>query len=419
MLTGKQIEKWKQLWEEARKDTDWVEHERKFDLKRQQTRNEIADLLQKYLSGEVSSKEFRDSFQRNVAKGNKWDQFGMSGFNGAMALNMLVMHVPESKLDVPLKRVIRLPNDAVEGRTRLEEFVKFIEELKQQGEIPPQARAPFFVSACWHFQNPDAWPIFYPCDQKVLKQIGVYSPSNKSVEDYFAFREVFLEIVASLGISTWDLEHLNWRFNKSETHSEGISSYEPPPAESSRVHLPLIEEDSGDGGGDATQHASCQLLLAQIGRKMGCNVWLASNDHGKVVGATKLGDLSLSELPNLGLGDQSQGLIRLIDVLWIRGNNQVVAAFEIEYTTSIFSGILRMSDLVVQCPNLTFSLYIVAPESKLEKVRKQLLRPTFQSLELDKSCGYFSIEMLTKEASSIMRWAKDPSAIKSLASYAK
>jgi hypothetical protein len=37
--------------------------------------------------------------------------------------------------------------------------------------------------------------------------------------------------------------------------------------------------------------------------------------------------------------------IELIDVLWLDGNS-IEAAFEIEGTTSIYSGILRMSDLL-------------------------------------------------------------------------
>jgi hypothetical protein len=52
--------------------------------------------------------------------------------------------------------------------------------------------------------------------------------------------------------------------------------------------------------------------------------------------------------------------IELIDVLWLKGN-AVVAAFEIESTTSIYSGLLRMSDLIAMQPNLNIPLYLVAP----------------------------------------------------------
>lgn len=75
-------------------------------------------------------------------------------------------------------------------------------------------------------------------------------------------------------------------------------------------------------------------------------------------------------------GASSQRLISLIDVLWIK-KNKVAAAFEVEHTTSIYSGLLRMSDLVALSPNLTFPLYIVTPQERIEKVRAELSRPTF------------------------------------------
>jgi len=37
-----------------------------------------------------------------------------------------------------------------------------------------------------------------------------------------------------------------------------------------------------------------------------------------------------------------------------------------------------MSDLLALQPNLNIDLFIVAPESRREKVRQEILRPTFQ-----------------------------------------
>ena len=42
-------------------------------------------------------------------------------------------------------------------------------------------------------------------------------------------------------------------------------------------------------------------------------------------------------------------------MLWLKGN-AIVAAFEVESTTSIYSGLLRMSDLVAMQPNLNMLL---------------------------------------------------------------
>ena len=42
-------------------------------------------------------------------------------------------------------------------------------------------------------------------------------------------------------------------------------------------------------------------------------------------------------------------LIEHIDVLWLRGN-RVEAAFEVEHTAAVCSGLLRMSDLITLHP---------------------------------------------------------------------
>jgi type II restriction enzyme len=58
-----------------------------------------------------------------------------------------------------------------------------------------------------------------------------------------------------------------------------------------------------------------------------------------------LGD-GCAEPNELPLSVPGIDMVRLIDVLWLTpSRSQVAAAFEVEHTTSIYSGILRMLDL--------------------------------------------------------------------------
>jgi hypothetical protein len=86
-----------------------------------------------------------------------------------------------------------------------------------------------------------------------------------------------------------------------------------------------------------------------------------------------------SDLP-LQFDDATNKTIELIDVLWLKGN-AIVSAFEIESTTSIYSGLLRMSDLIAMQPNLNIPLYLVAPDERREKVMMEVNRPTFSRLK--------------------------------------
>jgi hypothetical protein len=71
-------------------------------------------------------------------------------------------------------------------------------------------------------------------------------------------------------------------------------------------------------------------------------------------------------------------------------HERFVAAFEIEHTTAIYSGLLRMSDLVSMQPNLNIPLYLVAPDDRREKVFTEINRPTFSRMRtpLNSICQY-------------------------------
>src|SRR6266480_2247512 len=90
--------------------------------------------------------------------------------------------------------------------------------------------------------------------------------------------------------------------------------------------------------------------------------------------------------------------IALIDVLWLKGNS-IQAAFEIESTTSIFSGLLRMADLIAMHSYLKIRLYIVAPGERRDKVITGVNRPIFASLSppMSEMCRFISFEELRKQ----------------------
>jgi hypothetical protein len=97
-------------------------------------------------------------------------------------------------------------------------------------------------------------------------------------------------------------------------------------------------------------------------------------------------------------GGSTTRTIQLIDVLWLKGNS-IQAAFEIESTTSIFSGLLRMSDLITMQPNLKIPLYILAPSERRSKVISEVNRPTFAGLSppMSEMCRFISFEELRKQ----------------------
>jgi hypothetical protein len=138
-----------------------------------------------------------------------------------------------------------------------------------------------------------------------------------------------------------------------------------------------------------TPHTEIQWRLLRMGLASKNEVWIASNDRSKQFEGKRLSDGALEDLPNLGLDPDTTRAVELIDTIWLKGR-RVASAFEIENSTSIYSGILRLSDLKAQAPNLTFPLYIVAPDERRDEVMRQMNRPTFGALSVTSSTKYLS-----------------------------
>ena len=146
---------------------------------------------------------------------------------------------------------------------------------------------------------------------------------------------------------------------------------------------------------EATTHTKTQSELITLGRVTGCSVWIASNDQGRTYGGKSLADDCLKRLPGMGLSDEATKRISLIDVIWVH-QNAPVCAFEIETSTSIYSGLLRMSDLLAVVPALNIQIYIVAPQERQDRVLAELARPTFRKIGLSEYCRYISSEDLSE-----------------------
>jgi hypothetical protein len=169
------------------------------------------------------------------------------------------------------------------------------------------------------------------------------------------------------------------------------------------VTIPEDDEELEVKGGPG--HEEIQWLLLKLGSAMKMGLWVARNDKNKSFDNARLGEMkgNLDTLP-ANFDQATNKTIELIDVLWVKGNN-IVAAFEVEHTSAIYSGLLRMADLISMQPNLNISLYIVAPDSRREKVLGEIGRPTFANMDppLGDRCQFISYSALKKLYESVSR----------------
>ncbi len=218
------------------------------------------------------------------------------------------------------------------------------------------------------------------------------SPALFDVRDGEAIVEAIRQAAANPIEREYD-ERKYWRHPK--TYESKIGAVTIPDEET--------ERENGKEESQPLTHEEIQMLLLKVGSEMGLDVWVARNDRNKEFGGELFKNVPnlRSELPRQ-FDDATNRTIELIDVLWLQGD-AIVAAFEVEHTTAIYSGLLRMSDLVSMQPNIKINLYLVAPDERRDKVFEEINRPTFARLKpsLPQICKFISYSELKKEIDQV------------------
>ncbi|MBE9566138.1 MAG: hypothetical protein IMF16_05270 [Proteobacteria bacterium] len=131
-------------------------------------------------------------------------------------------------------------------------------------------------------------------------------------------------------------------------------------------------------------HSEVQALLAEIGTAKKYDVWLPRNDRGRV-------ETLCAPREDMHISDQYlQSAIEQLDVVWLgRGSNEPEALFEVEHSTSIYSGLLRFNDIYLSLgPGKPVRYTIVSDEKRRSAYARQLNRPTFRASSLSETCTF-------------------------------
>jgi len=213
----------------------------------------------------------------------------------------------------------------------------------------------------------------------------------------------------------------------------GSERYAPPPRDGDAGALAAWEQDLAKvreesaaqskalrvaGESDHT-HTQVQQWLRDLGLALGYAAFIAANDRARACGSGRLGDGCIAELPvNLANGTLSD-TVRLIDVLWLEQVSgspaRVAAAFEVEHSTSIHSGIMRMLDLALSAPeHAATGLFLVAPDDREEEVRAQLARPAFRRVG-NLAVQYVPYSELDKNRAAIARFGTGLKGVQAIA----
>ena len=295
--------------------------------------------------------------------------------------------------------------------------IEVLDKRKIKGLGPAAANLLYFL-------HPTLVP---PFNTSIVKGYNALTGSRiklGSWPDYLLMREGIVRLNAKFrGLLSNDLGALagllfdvgSGRFHAPPTNDDSAIA-----AWAADVSLLRFEKEKDRKARDAAEkddatHSEVQGWLRDLGRALGYDVWIASNDQGRPFGEGRLGDGCARALPPTLQASEGFDAIRLIDVLWLdRQNGGVVAAYEVEHSTSIYSGIVRLLDLALGPAQALCGLFLVAPDDREGEVRAQLMRPAFSRVA-DLRVRFLPYSELQQHRESIARFGTGMKAIEALA----
>ncbi|MCB9707287.1 MAG: AAA family ATPase [Myxococcales bacterium] len=231
-VTTPAIEDWRRHWDNAQQDELWIEGHHVRDRKRLEILPLLADLVKQFTENKISFDSFRNTFYSKVQ--NEWNVLGLNAYSGAKYLNDLHKYLSgDNDFPEQLRAAYSLPQSAADARAKIKALIDYLERQVAAGiatkrQLQPK-RVPFLASAFWHFQQPDAWPLFYSSAREALQADGLLGRVVERADGYLEFARVFTSLAKGVGITFWELEHLCERL-VSATPGKDV---EPDAAESS------------------------------------------------------------------------------------------------------------------------------------------------------------------------------------------
>ncbi|MER2552449.1 MAG: hypothetical protein ABTQ28_04195 [Thauera sp.] len=267
------------------------------------------------------------------------------------------------------------------------------------------------VANILYFLHPTLFP---PFNTAMLNGFNALFQTKKKLgswESYLEMRETITAANTVLGILSKDLGAFSGmlfeigvgRLGMVGDGSETLVIEREKLEQVRRKRHAQVEQDMAE----ERLHTKVQYQLCELGRALGYDVLVARNDRSAVYRGSPLGYRCLERLPDLGLSPEVHATAELIDVLWLYpGEPRIASAFEVEKSTSIYSGILRLTDMALSIPGREDHLYLVAPAARKKEIVDQLKRPMFRRPD-DFSLSYILFEDLDLHFESLCKLGED------------
>jgi len=330
------------------------------------------------------------------------------------------------------KPKLRIP-DIYENETNKRKFAAFLEaclnatrEEQVLAEISRLAGAHIkglgpAVANIVYFLHPTIMPLF---NTAMVNGFNVLFHDRKKLgswESYLEMREVIVQtnndfrdqLSKDLGAFAGMLFEIGAGRLLVDGNFEAVLQVEK--AKSEKVakarHADVLAEEQAE-----SEHTQIQYLLIKVGRALKYDVFVARNDRHRSYDGQAFALLTIPTLPSMDWPPEVMDTTSLIDVIWLKPNTkEIVSAFEIEKSTSIYSGILRMEDLARSIPDCTCNFYLVAPDRREKEVIAQLTRPAFRNDLTDIALAFIPFDILRDDCEALCKFGEDHTILRKIA----
>jgi hypothetical protein len=125
-------------------------------------------------------------------------------------------------------------------------------------------------------------------------------------------------------------------------------------------------------------HYDLQAKLVLIGNYLGYRTFVPVPDKGKNTFFGSLGDLcSEDSLPEGSIPGLSLDTVKFVDVIWFDDEGYPTHAFEVEHTTDITKGLLRL----YQLHKLRIKMFIISEEDNKRKFKREVSKSPFSAIK--------------------------------------
>jgi hypothetical protein len=264
-----------------------------------------------------------------------------------------------------------LRKDFVEkdGRWYFRENIDETGKLRPIEYVPVEARIEYLLRS-----------LFYEKKRATMDEIleAVFANLiNGNAAEYEEISKVISRIAERIDGRTWRLKEQGSEAQRRlSTFLE--KTEEPKVAQISLTGQELVTEES--------THDLMIKLLTAAGTREGFGVHIGQTEQRKYVEFRKL-STPMGDNVQYGLNKQAFDIIREIDVLWLKADT-ISAAFEIEKSTTIDSGINRFRNLFAATPNQIIPVYVVVPDNREDEAVRKIGSPANRMEGLDKKIKY-------------------------------